>query len=482
MMIDNQTNDNINGQEENANSNHSIGQKESPKITPSMLMNHFDYLSDEFQNPFPYEVFPKAIQQIVTETNRCLIFPIDFIGSAILYAASVAAGNCYKVGLKDSWTESAMLYMTFVARPGTNKSHPLNWVLRPIIELDKRTYKEYQIAKKEYDRIMKMPKKDKSREGIEDPEKPVWHKFLVTDFTPEALAEVHLFNKRGIGVYVDELASWIKNFNRYTNGSEMEFWLSVWSAKPINIDRKTYDPIFIPNPFISVCGTIQNSVLLELQRSLKSQNGFIDRILFVIPDNLQKEYWSQENLSEIVVDNWERILNRLLELKTRFDETYSPKSTIIEYTTEAKALLFDWQKTNTDLCNSMASEDLGGVYSKFDIYISRLSLLLELLKYGCGESELKEISVHSVEGAIKLIQYFRISAEKVQDLLMDTNPFSRYDKLHREFYEILPTEFFTHDALAFGKEVGISKRVIHRFLADSHLFSKMKRGQYKKVF
>jgi hypothetical protein len=372
--------------------------------------------------------------------------------------------------------------MTFVARPGTNKSHPLNWVLRPIIELDKRTYKEYQIAKKEYDKIVKMDKKVKAREGIEDPEKPVWHKFLVSDFTPEALAEVHLFNKRGIGVYVDELASWIKNFNRYAKGSDMEFWLSVWSAKPINIDRKTYDPIFIPNPFISVCGTIQNSVLLDLQRSLNSQNGFIDRILFVIPDNLQKEYWSQENLPEIVESNWEKILNRLLELKQRFDETGSPKSTIIEYTAESKVLLFDWQKDNTDLCNSMASEDLGGVYSKFDIYISRLSLLLELLKYGCGESDLKEISVDSVKGAIKLINYFRISAEKVHDLLMDTNPFSRYDKLHREFYQILPSAFSTYEALTFGMKVGISKRVIHRFLADSSLFSRVKRGNYKKIF
>ena len=56
-----------------------------------------------------------------------------------------------------------------------------------------------------------------------------------------SLADVHKFNKRGIGVYSDELASWFKNFNRYNKGSEVipgafkipgsKFWrfdLDVW--------------------------------------------------------------------------------------------------------------------------------------------------------------------------------------------------------------------------------------------------------------
>ena len=68
----------------------------------------------------------------------------------------------------------------------------------------------------------------------------------------------------------------------------MEFWLSVWSGKPINIDRKTGEPVFIPLPFISVCGTIQNGILNELAKDSRTQNGFIDRILFVMPDNLEK--------------------------------------------------------------------------------------------------------------------------------------------------------------------------------------------------
>ncbi len=75
---------------------------------------------------------------------------------------------------------------------------------------------------------------------MEMPDKPAWQKNLLSDYTPEALAEVHSYNKRGIGVCVDELAGWFKNFNKYNKGSEMEFWLSAWSRKPITIDRKAY--------------------------------------------------------------------------------------------------------------------------------------------------------------------------------------------------------------------------------------------------
>lgn len=33
------------------------------------------------QNPFPVEVFPKPVQEIITATNESLKYPIDFIGA-----------------------------------------------------------------------------------------------------------------------------------------------------------------------------------------------------------------------------------------------------------------------------------------------------------------------------------------------------------------------------------------------------------------
>jgi hypothetical protein len=252
---------------------------------------------------------------------------------------------------------------------------------------------------------------------MDDPIKPIWQKFLLSDFTPEALAEVHKFNKRGIGVYVDELAGWFKNFNRYSKGSEMEFWLSQWSGKPINIDRKTGEPVFIPLPFISVAGTIQKGILNELAKESRTQNGFIDRILFVIPDNVQKEYWSEADLPPVVSENWENIISNLLNLSVTSDDTLNPSPEVLRFTPEAKKVLFEWQRENTDQSNEAESEALSGIFSKMDMIVLRLALILEMMRYACNESDKKAISIEAINGAIKLVEYFKISAVKVNSIL-----------------------------------------------------------------
>lgn len=263
-------------------------------------------------NPFPIEVFPLRVRQIISDTNENLNFPIDFIGASMLFAVSVAVGNSHRIEVKTGWVESAVLYLAIVARSGTNKSHPLSFALNPIIEQDSKSYRAYEQQRQEFDRVVNLSKKEKEVQGVDEPTKPVWEKYILSDFTPEALAEVHKFNKRGIGVYVDELAGWFKNFNRYSKGSEMEFWLSAWSSKPINIDRKTGEPVFIPLPFISVAGTIQNEVLNELAKESRTQNGFIDRILFAIPDSIKKEYWNDTDINPATIESWHNIISTLL--------------------------------------------------------------------------------------------------------------------------------------------------------------------------
>jgi hypothetical protein len=95
-------------------------------------------------NRFPVEVFPIPIQEVISATNKNLNFPIDFIGASLLYAVSVAVGNTYCVEVKKGFQQSAVLYLAIVARAGTNKSHPLSFAIQPIVEHDKRTYRQYE--------------------------------------------------------------------------------------------------------------------------------------------------------------------------------------------------------------------------------------------------------------------------------------------------------------------------------------------------
>ncbi|HRZ41710.1 MAG TPA: YfjI family protein [Bacteroidales bacterium] len=431
-------------------------------------------------NRFPVEIFPVPVQQIINATNETLNFPIDFIGASLLYAASIAIGNTHRVEVMRGWQESAVIYLAIVARTGTNKSHPLSFALQPIIENDKRTYRQYEQQRQEYEKEICMTKKNRQEQLIDAPKKPVWRKCLVSDFTPEALADVHKFNKRGIGVYVDELAGWIKNFNRYSKGSEMEFWLSQWSGKPINIDRKSGEPIFIPMPFISVAGTIQNGILNELAKENRNQNGFIDRILFVIPDNIQKEYWSEADLPPIVSENWERIVLNLLGMQVAYDDTLNPKPVLLKFTPEAKKILLEWQKKNTDQCNEEESESLCGIFSKMDMYVVRLALILEMMSFACHESDKQAVSIEAVQGAVKLVEYFKNAAVKVNTILSNSNPLDVLPLGKQELYNALPDTFSTESGLKIAVGLGISERTFKYFLNEKDLFIKLSRGEYKK--
>lgn len=456
-------------------------------ITPTEILEHVNETIQQSNvvngkkiNRFPVEVFPFPVQQIITATNENLNFPIDFIGASLLYSVSVAIGNTHRVEVKKGWLESSVLYLAIVARAGTNKSHPLSFALHPLVEQDKKTYRQYEQQRQEYEKAVNLSKKEREQQAIEEPSKPFWQKFLLSDFTPEALAEVHKFNKRGIGVYVDELAGWFKNFNRYNKGSEMEFWLSVWSGKPINIDRKTGEPVFIPLPFISVCGTIQNGILNELAKDSRTQNGFIDRILFVIPDNIQKEYWSETDLSPIVSENWQRIVSNLLSLSITNDETLNPCPEVLKFAPEAKRILFEWQKVNTDQSNDAENEAVSGIYSKMEMYAVRLALILEMMRYACKESDKQAVSVQSIQGALKLVEYFKNSAVKVNSIISNASPLDKHPADKQALYKALPDTFTTETGLQIAEKLGVAERTFKRFLNEKDLFNWIRRGEYEK--
>lgn len=456
-------------------------------ISPTEILKHANgtiqqgnEIQERKTNRFPVEVFPLPIQQIITATNENLNFPIDFIGASLLYAVSVAVGNTHSVEVKKGFQQSAVLYLAIVGRAGTTKSHPLSFALQPIVEQDKRTYRQYEQQRQEYEKAVSLSKKERKQQAIAEPIKPIWQKFLLSDFTPEALAEVHKFNKRGIGVYVDELAGWFKNFNRYNKGSEMEFWLSQWSGKPINIDRKTGEPVFIPLPFISVAGTIQKGILNELAKESRTQNGFIDRILFVIPDNIQKEYWSETDLPPVVSENWESIISNLLNLSVTNDDTLNPSPKVLKFTPEAKKVLFEWQKVNTDQSNEAESEALSGIFSKMDMYVLRLALILEMMRYACNESDKQAVSIEAVHGAVKLVEYFKNSAVKVNSILSNASPLDKHPTDKQNLYKALPDTFTTETGLQIAEGLGVAERTFKYFLNEKELFTRISRGEYEK--
>lgn len=222
----------------------------SDKITPQLVLDKaIDHCTAITGGGFPISLYPSKIQRIIREVNDCYGFPVDYVAAAMLVAVSVAIGNTHLARMKEGWDESAILYMALIGRPGANKSHPLSFAMRPFVEHD---YEQNRIYEKQflvYQEQLEMSRKERAEKGIDVcPREPVRHRFLVSDITPESLSLVHSQNRRGLCLLSDELSAWVKNFNRYNNGSEEQFWLSVFSAKPTMSDRKSSrSSIFIVN-------------------------------------------------------------------------------------------------------------------------------------------------------------------------------------------------------------------------------------------
>lgn len=435
--------------------------------------------------PFPVAVFPSILRRVIEQTDHHLQYRPDWIASSILYAASVATGN--SVGTKyNNWPQKAILYLAIVGMPGTNKSGPPEYALKPLRQLNAEHYKHYKANKAEYDRWEGMTKTERKNEGLPATmSPPVYRTLLVSDVTPEGLGHTHQNNLLGLGLFMDELAGWFQNFNRYQKGSEQEFWLSNWSFSPVSIVRKTTAPVLIDQPFISIAGTIQPGVLGELAKDRRNQNGFIDRILFAYPDEQTTPHDADSSLNSAVTDDYRTCIKRLLALREKVtdDDNGNPQTTWVPFAPDAFTAMRNWKNASTDRRNECENPALKGLYAKLEAYCIRFALLIELLDYACHDSDLSQIRRTSVERAIDLTAYFQANAEKVYYVLNEQSAAERIPREQQRLFNGLPDEISTAAALAIGAQMmpKISERTVKRLLRNPLVFRRTGRGEYEKL-
>ena len=351
-------------------------------INPASIIDEAVDLSMQLTGTdFPVSIFPTRIQRIISEVHECHNYPTDYIAAAILTALAVGIGNTHLVQIKQGWVESPILYIALIGRPGANKSHPLSFAMKPFLDYDYRQNQEFEKALAKYDELMSMSRKERAESGSEQfPQEPIRKRFLISDVTPEGLSLIHAQNKRGLCLWADELSAWFKNFNRYNNGSEEQFWLSVFSAKTTMSDRKNAkSSIFIKRPYISVIGTIQNKILNELAKGERSSNGFIDRILFVMPNLQQKARWNDKELQEDIEQEWNAIIDKLIQSECHLNEHGEIEPQILFFSEDAKKRLYEWQHYFSELCDRETNDTIVSIYCKLEIY-SFISIRVPVLR------------------------------------------------------------------------------------------------------
>lgn len=442
--------------------------------------------NEDLNYEFPIGVFPDIIKDIILKTHECSDYPIDYIASSILFASAVAIGNTHCVEVKTNWTETPILFMSIVGSPGVNKTHPLAFAMDPLLDKDIEENMSFKKAIEEYESLLELTRKEREERGLNPhPIEPKLKKYVVSDITPESLSSILEYNPRGIALYADELASWFNNFNRYSKGSEEQFWLMAYSASPIQINRKNMKgSISIKRPYISVVGTIQPSLLRDLAEGSRSKNGFIDRILFVYPPRIMKKYWGKENLPVYITNSWMTIINKLLEIDQITDNNGTAIPKVIKYSPTAWTKLYKWHVDNTDQSNEVEEDSIKGICSKLEIYVSRFALIMQLLRWCCKESTKDFVDDISIMAAIDIVEYFRKTAMRVQETLMYSGHLKNLPVNDKKLYDSLPCEFSTAEGVSIAIQFNYSRDNFNRFLKKykNNLFENYMYGHYRKLF
>jgi hypothetical protein len=404
-----------------------------------------------------FGVFPKPIQDFTMEAKVGLNFPIEYVLSSVLYAASTAIGNTHEVRVKNGWHEGSNLFLAIVGETGVAKSHAISLAIKPLLEKNQKLFGIYQEQMKEYQQFNKGKKAD----GNEFLSEPHLQQVLADDATLEAMYRIHYHNPRGIGVYFDEFRGWFNNMGKYNKGSDQEVWLKIWSRKPILVNRVSSSPISIMSPHISVIGGIQTDLLSSLFRDDRDKNGFIERILFVNAPNSQKEDFSEEDMPKSVLAHYSQLINNLLDIPIQRSNNGSLAPSLLELSPIARAMYIDYYNNNASIVNSRdVCPRIKGFYAKFDTYSIRFALILQMLYWTCGEDSKDVISDRAMEGAITLSNFFLSNTQSVLDTTK--NP----AKLTNDHRRLLALDILDRTDMRYrevGGIIGVSHETVRKW-------------------
>lgn len=436
---------------------------------------------------FPLDVFPNRIKNIIQDTHNYLGYPVDFTSCSILAAVAIAVGRTHRVVY--TWNETTCLFMALVAPPGTAKSHPLKFALDPIIRSNKKAIRDYNQA------LSQLADTGQPTEKIRD------RQCLFSDFTIEALVKAIQKNPRGIGVYIDELRAWFQNFNRYNSGSEQEFWLQNWSGTPLAVTRMT-KKAFLEWPAVSVVGTIQPSLLEDIGKGGRAQNGFVERMLFCYPDEVPvmmlKKRFERSDTVHILQKNYTPIIQQLLDRQLAIEGIEGEDDEPHEVYLDEKAddFLTEFINDLKTKMDELDNEYLRNVYSKLQSYAIRFCLLLNRLDHACAcqgneafppQDELK-ITYEQAFRAGVLTEYFLKHALKTNAYVNGGTPVARMPRDQRNWYKELPINkpFGTAEAETAAVKHRISRATMYRLLNETdhskRVFQKIRHGEYERLY
>jgi hypothetical protein len=421
---------------------------------------------------FPLEIYPKSVQNYIIECSQTLDSSIDYMGCSLLWLISLSIGNSMVVEVKRGWFENGVVWVAIVGKAGIGKTPSISNVIFPLEKINNREISNYIKEYEKYEYYNSLSKKE--QEEFPEVQKPQKSQFMANDITVEALVDLHQQSDNAVGVFKDELAGWFKDMNKYKPGSDLEFWLSTWSGKSVNLNRLTRAGSFVAKPFIPVLGGIQPSIFNSFYTEENKDNGFIDRMLLSYPE-LQVEKYNETEMnydtiqwySDTIVAFFERIKNSLVKR----DENQKIDPIVLKFSDEAKK---EWIRIYNDITivqnDDAENEYMKSMLPKQKSYIPRFALLIHVFNaIGEVNYNVQEISKDSILKAEKLSKYFIAMAKKIKIDSVEVQEIKQIlkdqkGKTSKEKFEQLYLANKNLNKKEVSEQLGVSLQMIYKYI------------------
>jgi hypothetical protein len=370
--------------------------------------------------PFPLHAFPGGLQRFATDAAAAAACPVDYVAGPMLALSGAAVGATRALLVKQGYAERPALYVAVVGRPGGGKTPALKTAAAPIHNTQARLHAMYQ---KELEEARAAAEKSGKRAKVKMPQERAVY---VSDVTVEALADLLERTPRGLVVIADELTGLVARLNQYKRGQggDRQFYLSAWAGDPVSVHRKNPDSprVYVGHPFLAVLGGLPPGMVSQLSGGVRRlDDGFLDRFLFVSPDDPDAAGETWRCVGKDEAECWRLALDRLFTLQQEAGE-HGPRPRYVKLTTCGRRAWEEFTCGQAAQLNAGKVPDhLRGPWSKHRGYCARIALVLHMLRWAAGEVEDEDVDGESVGRAAEVIAYFQGHCRRVYHAL-DADP------------------------------------------------------------
>lgn len=362
--------------------------------------------------PYPVEALNDPFSSYVSSAARAIGVPPEFVAVPLLVNAGAAIGNRKEIELKPGYTQRPILWAAVVAPPGSAKTPAGMAANAPLLELQREAKEAHGEALMEWESDIAAWEDAPKGERGQKPPRPVMDHFLTTDATIESLATI-VDTSPGVVIFKDEIVGWVTAFDAYRKGGERQAHLSMWAGVPLKVDRRSRDPMFVAAPVACVSGGVQPDMLSELADEAGRRDGFLERLLWAMPETTPA-FWTEQEIPAAIRRD---VLAAFRELRTAYTLDQP-----VRLSAEAREVWREWHDENA-LITRRATGFLAGIHAKMPNQVARLALILHCIEKPTSMD--RALHAETMHAAIEIGEYHRAHAHRALSLIADVGILSR---------------------------------------------------------